>query len=192
MTLPSEFVVGIAALLESLRIPYHVGGSIASSAYGTYRMTADVDFVIDVDTAALARLADALAPEFYVSATAMTEALAHRSTFNAIHLDTSFKVDFFIRGVRPYDIEEFRRRVPQTLDSLSSRQVMMMSPEDTVLRKLDWFRAGGGVSEQQWRDVVAVLKAMGSRLDHEYLQHWGAELGVSDLLQRAKEQAGGE
>lgn len=63
MTLPSEFVVRIAALLESLGIPYQVGGSIASSAYGTYRMTADVDFVIDADAAALARLADALSPD---------------------------------------------------------------------------------------------------------------------------------
>ena len=72
------------------------------------------------------------------------------------------------------------------------RPVMMKSPEDTVLRKLGWFRAGGEVSEQQWRDVVAVLKAMGSRLDHEYLGRWGAELGVSDLLLRAKEQAGDE
>ncbi len=190
MTLPSEFVVGIAALLESLGIPYQVGGSIASSAYGTYRMTADVDFVIDVDAAALVRLADALTPDFYVSNSAMTEALAHRSTFNAIHLNTSFKVDFFVRGVRPYDIEEFRRRVPQTLDATHPRPVMMMSPEDTVLRKLDWFRAGGSVSEQQWRDVVAVLKAMGPRLDIEHLELWAVELGVSDLLRRAKEQAG--
>lgn len=188
MTLPSEFVVEIARLLESLGIPYHVGGSIASSTYGTYRMTADVDFVIDVDRAALDRLAEALNRDFYVSASAMNEALANHSAFNAIHLDTSFKVDFFVRGARPYDLEEFRRRVPQMLNT-QARPVMMKSPEDTVLRKLEWFRAGGEVSEQQWRDVVAVLKAMGSSLDDEYLRLWAGELGVSDLLKRAKDQA---
>ncbi len=188
MTLPSEFVVEIARLLESLGIPYHVGGSIASSTYGTYRMTADVDFVIDVDRAALDRLAEALNPDFYVSASAMNEALANHSAFNAIDLETSFKVDFFVRGARPYDLEEFRRHVPQMLNA-QVRPVMMKSPEDTVLRKLEWFRAGGEVSEQQWRDVVAVLKAMGSRLDDEYLRQWAGDLGVSELLIRAKEQA---
>lgn len=59
------------------------------------------------------------------------------------------------------------------------------------MRKLEWFRAGGEVSEQQWRDVVAVLKAMGTRLDVEYLERWAVELGVSDLLERARKQGRG-
>jgi hypothetical protein len=42
VTLPTEFLVYIAQLLERLGIPYHVGGSVASSAHGMYRASADM------------------------------------------------------------------------------------------------------------------------------------------------------
>jgi len=59
------------------------------------------------------------------------------------------------------------------------------SPEDTVLAKLEWFRAGGETSERQWADVVGVLKTLAGRLDEAYLKRWAAALGVEDLLERA-------
>ena len=85
MTHPSEFLVYVAALLERLGIPYHVGGSVASSAHGMYRASADVDFVIDPTTEQLEALARELESEFYLSRPAMAEALSHRSTFNVVH-----------------------------------------------------------------------------------------------------------
>lgn len=90
MTLPTEFVGYIAALLERLAIPYHVGGSVASSAHGMYRASADIDVVIDPSPAQLEALAAELDEQFYVSRSAMAEALADRGTFNAIHEVTSF------------------------------------------------------------------------------------------------------
>ena len=98
MTLPTEFLLYVAEILERLGIPYHVGGSIASSAHGMYRASADIDFVIDPTSIQLEALARALEPGFYVSRSAMAEALSSRSTFNAIHDETSFKIDFFISG----------------------------------------------------------------------------------------------
>ena len=98
MTLPSEFLLHIAGLLERLGIPYHVGGSVASSAHGMYRASADIDFVIDPTRDQLDALAQALGSEFYVSRSAIDEAFSMRSTFNAIHDLTSFKIDFFIKG----------------------------------------------------------------------------------------------
>lgn len=74
---------------------------MASSAHGMYRASADVDFVIDPSEDQLDHLARALESEFYVSRPAMAEALRHRSTFNAIHEQTSFKIDFFIKGGAP-------------------------------------------------------------------------------------------
>ena len=35
MIRPTEYLLQVARLLEELRIPYHVGGSFASSAHGT-------------------------------------------------------------------------------------------------------------------------------------------------------------
>jgi len=58
------------------------------------------------------------------------------------------------------------------------------SPEDTVLRKLLWYRLGGEVSDRQWDDVRSVLDVQGDRLDMEYLRGWADRLSVRDLLDR--------
>jgi hypothetical protein len=49
-----------------------------------------------------------------------------------------------------------------------------------------WYRRGGEVSERQWSDVVAVLRAQGERLNRSTMDHWAQVLGVSDLLERAR------
>jgi len=39
--------------------------------------------------------------------------------------------------------------------------------------------------------VIGVLKVQGDRLDHAYLTHWAAELGVADLLEQVLREACG-
>ena len=188
MTLPADLIVGVARMLERLGIPYHVGGSVASSAHGMYRASADVDFVIDPTPEQLEALARALEPEFYVSRPAIAEALARRSTFNAIHEATSFKVDFFLKGPGPFDTEELRRSIRQVVGAEGAHTVLIKSAEDTILRKLDWYRRGGETSERQWQDVLSILAAMRGRLDDPYLDRWARELSVADLLTRARHE----
>ena len=142
MTLPTEFLVHFADLLDRLGIPYHVGGSVASSAHGMYLASADIDFVIDPTPDQLNALAAEIDSEFYVSRTAMAEALASRGTFNAIHEATSFKID--------------------------------------------WFRRGGEVSDRQWQDVLSILMASRRQLDETHLDRGSRELGIADLLERAR------
>jgi hypothetical protein len=189
MTLPTGLLLHVVAILERLGIPYHVGGSVASSAHGMYRASADVDLVIDPTAGQLDALAAALEPEFYVGRTAIAEALARRGTFNAIHEPTSFKVDFFLKGPGVFDAEELRRSVRQSVGGEPARTILIKSAEDTVLRKLDWFRRGGEASERQWNDVVSVLAAMRGQLEDAYLDRWAPELGVADLLARARREA---
>jgi hypothetical protein len=62
---------------------------------------------------------------------------------------------------------------------------MVKSAEDTVLRKLLWYREGGGVSERQWRDVAEVLRVSGATMERGYLDDWARRLGITDLLARA-------
>ena len=62
---------------------------------------------------------------------------------------------------------------------------MVKTAEDTILRKLQWYRSGGEVSERQWRDVLGVLATVGENLDRGHLQRWAAKLSVADLLERA-------
>lgn len=186
MTAPTEFLLYVAALLERLSIPYHVGGSIASSAHGMYRASADIDVVIDPTRDQLEALARALEDGFYVSRTAMAEAMSNHGTFNAIHDETSFKIDFFIKGRTPFDTVELQRSIRQGLGDGRGQAISLKSPEDTVLRKLEWFRRGGEVSDRQWQDVLSVLAAGRGQLDEGHLDHWSRELGVSDLLERAR------
>jgi hypothetical protein len=55
----------VVRAFESLRIPYFLGGSMASSAHGIYRATADADFVAAVRPHHAEPLARLLQPAFY-------------------------------------------------------------------------------------------------------------------------------
>jgi hypothetical protein len=62
--------------------------------------------------------------------------------------------------------------------------VFVKSAEDTLLRKLLWYRLGGEVSDRQWEDVRGILNVQAERLDMVYLNDWADRLGLRDLLAR--------
>lgn len=184
-------VTPVVEAFESLGIAYHIGGSVASSAYGVARATLDVDLVADVQPGQVRPLAALLQGRYYLDEEAMQEAIRYRSSFNVIHLETMVKVDVFILKAQPYDRQAFRRARRDTLDEAEPvREFYFASPEDVILNKLNWFRLGGGVSERQWNDVLGVLKVQAQALDWAYLRRWAAELGLGALLERAMGEAG--
>ena len=65
----------------------------------------------------------------------------------------------------------------------------LASPEDTLVHKLLRFRQSGEVSQQQWRDILGILKVQGDVLDRDYLMRRTSEFGVEDLLQKAIKEA---
>lgn len=66
------------------------------------------------------------------------------------------KVDLFVLGEGLLDRMQITRRMNVALPGLAHR-IWITSPEDQVLRKLDWYRRTGHESERQWRDVVGEL-----------------------------------
>ena len=175
--------------LESLGVRYLIGGSLASAVHGVVRATLDADLVADLRSDHAEALAERLRGAFYVDAGSIREAVEHRDSFNVIHMETMFKVDVFIPQQRAYDENRLARRIARRVAAEPERVAYVSTAEDTVLVKLEWYRMGGEVSERQWRDVVGVLKVLGDQLDSDYLAHWAAELGVSDLLQEAVGEA---
>ncbi len=175
--------------LEQLGVQYYLGGSIASSAHGIARASLDADVVVFLGPRDVDALVAALAERYYIPVGRLRSAVIDRTSCNLIHLDTMFKVDLFMSKGRPFDLEAARRAKPQPLDEGADAPTFSVaSPEDTVLAKLEWFRAGGQSSERQWWDIVGVLRVAASP-DVAYLRRWALELGVHDLLERALNDA---
>ena len=185
--LPESLRVALQVVdaLDQLGIRYHLGGSYASSIHGIPRQTQDIDFVVDLRLSQAGQLATKLEGDFYVDEQRARQAIERRSSFNLVHVGSGIKVDFFVRGDEPFDLEEFARHRPELLQTEPERRVFVKTPEDTLLRKLQWYRLGGEVSDRQWSDVLGVARIQGDRLDRPYLERWSGELGVADLLQRA-------
>jgi hypothetical protein len=110
-------------------------------------------------------------------------------SFNLIHLQSSLKIDFFPLRKRSFSQQEFSRRQPRLLLKESIAPAYVATAEDTILSKLEWFRAGGEVSENQWKDVVGILKVQAGSLDLAYLNQWARELHVGDLFEKAFKEA---
>jgi hypothetical protein len=175
--------------LDRLGIAYYVGGSLASSTHGAPRSTRDVDLVAAMAAHHAGPFARSLESEYYVDEEAVREAIQQRRSFNAIHLGTMIKVDVFIPAGQPFDRSELARARPEKLEeSPSGRAFMVASPEDIILRKMIWYRMTGERSDRQWDDVIGVFRVQ-LILDDAYLDRWAGELGVADLLARARQDA---
>ena len=190
--LTEQIAVTLAVVdaLETLDVPYAIGGSLASALHGVMRATMDADLVADLRLEHVAPLTQALGDAFYADAEMMRDAIRRHGAFNLIHLDTVFKVDVFVARPRPFDRSQLARRQWHLLSEDPERYAYVTSAEDIILAKLEWYRLGGEVSDRQWRDVLGVLKVQAGRLDRDYLRRMAVELGVTGLLQRSLEETG--
>ena len=181
-----DVALRVAAAIESVGGAYFVGGSLASSLQGEPRATNDIDIVLR--NAASGGSASSSTPSVSTSKwtrTCCVRRCARDRPATCSSCRPCWKVHLFAVGPDPYDGIEFSRRRPVIVrppDTL----LVVKSPEDSVLRKLWWYRKGGEVSERQWRDVVQVLRFAGNAMDVAYLDRWASELSVADLLARAR------
>ncbi len=175
---PSELLLLLAKSLEELGIDDLVTGSMASGAFEEPRFTNDIDVVIDLPSE---RVDDFCAifpvPDFYVSPDAVRQAIRNRFQFNILHPATGLKIDVIIPKLSEF--ERSRRQRGRRIPVTSSIDVWFASPEDVILRKMEYYQEGG--SEKHLRDIAGVLKIQAEKIDRAYLQEWATKLGVADV-----------
>lgn len=174
---------------DCLNIDYAIAGSIASSLYGKVRFTQDVDINAAVTPEKAGPLYSVLKEEFYIGRDAMYQAIANRTSFNVVHLASAFKIDVFIRKDDDFHEQLFLRRRKVKLDELTNYFFDIVSPEDVILLKLQWYESAGRTSERQWSDVLGVLAVQAESLDMAYLKSSSKKLGIDGLLEKAVKES---
>ena len=187
---PIEIALRVARVLEEQHVRYVVGGSLASSISGEPRATLDVDVIVELNEDQVAAVVAALGEDFYADSDGIRQAIRENSSANLIHLETSIKVDLFMMGGSPIDGEQMDRRLRFKVAEDPDQYLFVYTPEDILLQKLRWYQMGNEVSDQHWRDIMGIVVVQGEKLDVVYLRRSAQALAVSDLLQRAFDQAG--
>jgi hypothetical protein len=185
---PAAVTLKVVGVLDSLGIPYLIGGSFASAIHGIARMTADTDLVADIQADQANAFAAALEEAFYLDLDAIRDAIRQRGSFSMIHLQTMFKVEVFVMKGRPFDHIQMERRQRVSIAREPEQFACVATAEDNILAKLE-YRLGDEASERQWHDVQNVIKTQAGRLDLAYLREWAVALGIGDLLERALDEA---
>src|SRR5262249_4500528 len=162
--------VAVTEVFEKLGVPYAVVGSMASSYYGEPRFTNDVDIIASLSLAHVADFLKAFPPEdYYVSEEAVRQAIAGEGQFNIILPEWGLKADIIITSDSPFDASQIKRRIREK-PAGAPFDPYFATPEDVILKKLDYYREGG--SEKHLRDIAGILKLMGDRIDRTYIEHW--------------------
>ncbi len=181
-----ELLKYLFAVLEGAEIPYAVVGSFASGVWGEPRMTRDVDVVVQLDP----RHVDALialfpAPNYYVSRTAIEEAICFERPFNVIHPASANKIDFMVVGRNSWAMAQIARR--RRIQFLPDLEGFVAAPDDVILGKLVYFQEGG--SDKHLRDIAGILKRSSALVDRAYLEQAAHKLGVAEIWKDVESQA---
>jgi len=174
----------VVAAFNNLKIPHYIGGSIASSYHGATRSTMDVDLVCEMQESQVVGFLAGIDDRFYVSESAVRQAVVRMSCFNLIHLPSSFKVDVFVSRQRAFDNDCMRRATVATLGDSRTIEVPIATAEDAIISKLEWYRLTNETSERQWDDVSRLIRLLGDSADFEYLRQAAESVGVTDLMDR--------
>jgi hypothetical protein len=164
--------------LEKLGLRYFITGSVAAIYYGEPRMTNDIDVVVDLPEQRIGELyAEFPAGEFYVSEEALQRAVEQHGMCNVIHIPSGLKIDVVIPSDTVFDRSRFERA--RRVEPDEGLDASFASPEDVILKKMDFFREGG--SDKHLRDITGILMVSGDQLDYEYIENWADHMGLETI-----------
>lgn len=183
----SELLRYVVDTLEGLPLRYFITGSHAAMQYGEPRFTNDIDVVVDLPPSKVRELCARFPiDDFYVSEDAARGAATRGGQFNVIHPESGLKVDLIVAKEDQLDQERLRRAT--RLPTPGGGDAMFSTPEDLILKKMDFYREGG--SDKHLRDIASVLKISGDRVDVGYVGDWAARLGLSQIWEAILQRIG--
>ncbi|MEK7793262.1 MAG: hypothetical protein AAB353_01970 [Candidatus Hydrogenedentota bacterium] len=171
--------------MDTLGARYMVTGSVAVILYGEPRLTHDIDLVVVLDRAHIARLHDIFpSTEFYCppeEIIVVESRREQRGHFNLVHSASGFKADVYIAGSDPlhaWGLANVRRI------EFEGPILPVAPPEYVIVRKLEYFREGS--SEKHLRDIRSILAASGDLIARADLDRFIGERGLEKVWQEAQ------
>jgi len=153
---------------------------MATTAYGEPRFTNDIDVIVTLPPDLVDAFCESFpAAEYYCFREAVAAAVRDRFQFNIIHFESGLKIDVIIPDESEFNRSRLARGV--RLPVSAEFEAWFSSPEDVIIKKLEFYREGG--SEKHLSDIAGVLKMLGERVDRDYITKWAARLGLEDIWQ---------
>ena len=178
---------GVIDIFEATGIEYVIWGGVAAVTYGEPRFTRDMDVVVRLRHSEADTLARLLEESGYsVSVGAIRDAVDRYFYFNAIHLETGIKVDFYVAPRDPIYAWAFKHRRMKNFDEF--RQAAYMPPESVILTKLQAYQESS--STRHLDDVESILRVSGPELDLAYVHREAARIGVFGTWRELLERSG--
>lgn len=176
--LPVRILHDFADRMEMLGVAYMLTGSMAMMNYSVYRFTADVDVILEIQSAGVSKIIEALEPDYYVPHESARRAVRNEKMFNVIHQETAFKIDCVVKKSTAFERKAFERR--GRVD-FYGRDIRIITKEDLIIAKL--WRAKDSGPEKQLTDVRNLLKA---GFGAEYVENRTRELKIENLLEQCR------
>jgi len=199
-----SFYAEIVRVLEEVKAPYMIIGAFAAAAYGSTRVTHDIDIVVNLAEKHIQALARRYPPpRYYADPQQIRDSIRLGILFNLIDTDRGEKVDLIPVTMDPHYRQALKRRVRLGFEDLSGEYVKAWyaRPDDVIVGKLKAWTAAEGRRHEQ--DISAMLVFLFSGadptldkwFDEAYVDRRAASLGArtskfwADLKKAARAQA---
>ena len=168
---------------EQKNVRYLLMGSLASAIYGLPRLARDIDLLIDLHPEQFSSFFEPLAHRYVCVRHTEDQAQQFQPCFSLLHVSCLVKLDVFL-PFTTFDVSLFQRG--QALPLIEGRAPLwMIAPEDSVLMQLRWYRHCGANADDQWNNVLGVLKVQAPTIDLTYLGQQAEAWQAHDLLRQA-------
>lgn len=163
-------------------------GSVACSVYGLPRATHDVDVLTDLHQEQLSLLFEHITPSYLFDPEAVSLAVQQRTSFSLLHVSRLIKTDVFLPST---SFEAALLEHGQAISLIEGRAPSWIaSAEDLALMLLQWYHQREKQADDQWNDLLGLLKVQAPTLDLPYLCQQAKMLHIEDLCTQALIDAG--